>query len=90
MKHIRGGRPRIRLLSDVPTAVVIIAAVAAVVLLAAARRPEPWGLLSAEPAPVTTTATDDQPQPAATSAMRHVFHELHADGHHALCEVCGN
>jgi hypothetical protein len=22
--------------------------------------------------------------------MRYVFHELHADGHHALCEVCGN
>jgi hypothetical protein len=22
--------------------------------------------------------------------MRHVFHELHAECHHALCEVCGN
>jgi len=22
--------------------------------------------------------------------MRYVFHELHAEGHHALCEVCGN
>jgi hypothetical protein len=22
--------------------------------------------------------------------MRYVFHELHAEGHHALCEVCCN
>jgi hypothetical protein len=22
--------------------------------------------------------------------MRYVFHELHTEGHHALCEVCGN
>ena len=22
--------------------------------------------------------------------MRYVFHELHAEGRHALCEVCGN
>jgi hypothetical protein len=22
--------------------------------------------------------------------MRYVFHELHAEGQHALCEVCGN
>jgi len=22
--------------------------------------------------------------------MQYVFHELHGDGHHALCEVCGN
>jgi hypothetical protein len=22
--------------------------------------------------------------------MRYVFHELHADGHHALCEVCAS
>ena len=90
MKRVGRGGPRIRLPADRPMMIVIVAAVAAVVLLAAARRPEPWGLLSAEPAPVTTTATDDQPQPAATSAMRHVFHELHADGHHALCEVCGS
>jgi hypothetical protein len=33
--------------------------------------------------------TDDQPQPTATSAMAQVFHELDADGQHALCEVCG-
>jgi hypothetical protein len=26
----------------------------------------------------------------ALERMRYVFHELHADGHHALCEVCGN
>ena len=26
----------------------------------------------------------------ALERMRYVFHELHGDGHHALCEVCGN
>jgi hypothetical protein len=25
----------------------------------------------------------------ALERMRYVFHELHADGQHALCEVCG-
>ena len=29
--------------------------------------------------------------PAGSSEhIRYVFHELHAEGHHALCEVCGN
>jgi hypothetical protein len=115
VKRIRRGRPRIWRPAEVPTAIVIVAAVAAAALRAAARRPKPWGLPGAEPAPVTAAAADEQPHSAATAdmhriagqetakppgtpdrpdgaseQMRSVFHELHADGHHALCEVCGH
>ena len=27
---------------------------------------------------------------SSVEQMQHVFHELHADGHHALCTVCGS
>jgi hypothetical protein len=26
----------------------------------------------------------------SSEQMQHVFHELHAEGRHALCEVCAN
>ena len=45
---------------------------------------------------VFATADESRPQPAATAGlhdsaaeqMRHIFHELHADGRNAHCAVC--
>jgi hypothetical protein len=104
---------KIRMLPNIPLAIVISAAVAAVALRAAARQPKPRWMLGAEPAPVTATADDSEPQPAVTTGMQgtaghgtakppgapgrpdsaveqmqYIFHELHADGHNALCGVC--
>lgn len=75
---------------DVPLAIVIFAAVTAVALLAVARRPsvtvglpDPGGHgMVAPPGP-----TGDGPE-NSLGQMQYVFHELHADGHHALCAVC--
>ena len=72
---------------------VIFAAGAVVALRAAARRPQTRGVLGTQRAPVTATAEDGgtrgRPDGSAEQ-MQHVFHELHAEGRHALCEVCGN
>ncbi len=68
---------------NIPLAIVIFAAVAAVALRAAARRPEPRWVLGTEPAP----GTPDRPD-SSVEQMQYVFHELHADGRHALCAVC--
>lgn len=49
-------------------------------------------------APVYGTAGQERVKPpgalgrpdASVDQMRYVFHELHAEGRHALCEVCAN
>jgi hypothetical protein len=99
---------------SVPVAIAFFAAVAAVALWAAARQPGPQGMPRTEPAMVTATAEDNQPQPivmagmdrpagpemakspgttdrpdGSVELMQYVFHELHTEGCHALCGVCG-
>ena len=70
--------------SNIPLALVLLA-VAAVALRAAARRPElPQGIggeTARPPAPRGRPAS-------AVDQAQHIFHELHADGRHASCEVC--
>lgn len=103
-----------RLPPSVPAAIAIFAAVAAVALWAAARQPGAAGVSRTEPALVTATAEDNQPQLSVTigmdrparqepakppgtpdrpdgsvQQMQYVFHELHPEGRHALCGVCG-
>jgi len=80
--------------ANLPLVIVIFAAAAAVGLWAAARRPEPHVVLGAEPAPVTAAAETAEPpgtlgQPdGSVERMQYLFHELHAEGRHALCDVC--
>lgn len=103
---------RNRLPARVPLAIVMFAAVVAAALRAAARRPGPREVPGTEPWPVTVTAEDSLPQPAAVhhtarpevakppgtlrrpdssvGRTQYVFHELHAEGRHALCEVCAD
>jgi hypothetical protein len=77
--------------ANIPLAIVIFAMAAAVALRAVARRPGPRGVLGAEPPPVTAVTEDSQAQHSPPAEqMQHVFHELHAEGHHGLCEVCAN
>jgi hypothetical protein len=38
---------------------------------------------------VKPPSTLDRPDGSAEQ-MQHIFHELHAEGRHALCEVCAN
>jgi hypothetical protein len=68
---------------------VLLAAMAAVALRAAARRPAPRRAGGAGTAP-TAEATPGFPGPPASAAeqMQDIFHELHADGRHAVCTVC--
>ena len=70
-------------------AIVLLAAMAAVVLRAAARRPEPRWASGAESAPIAGRASGP-PSRAASAAeqMQEIFHELHAEGRHAVCTVC--
>ena len=74
---------------NVPLAIVIFAAMAAVALRAATRRTAARGIPGAEPALVAAIAEDSRPD-GAREQMQYVFHELHADGHHAQCGVCNN
>ena len=83
-----------RLPPNVPLAVAIFAALAAVALRAAARRPQ---LRLTHPATAGTPrlAGGETAKPPRTGRpggsaeqMQYVFHELHADGHHALCPLC--
>ena len=64
-------------------AIVLVAAMAAVALRVAARRPEPRWAPGAGSAPVAVS-----PPGSATEQMQDIFHELHADGRHAVCTVC--
>jgi hypothetical protein len=83
--------------SAVSLAIVLFAA-ATVALRAAARRPQARPVSGTEPAPVTVTGGFGHemarpPGPAVRPAslvqqMQQVFHELHADGRHAVCTVC--
>jgi hypothetical protein len=63
----------------------------AVALRAAGRRPVatvgPPDL--AEPGMVTPATSGDGPD-SSVEQMQYVFHELHADGRHPLCAVCGS
>jgi hypothetical protein len=80
---------RNRLPASVPLAIVIFAAVTAVALRAAARRAEAPGIPGADSARVTAMTVDSRPNGLAEQ-VQYVFHELHADGHHALCGICDN
>ena len=73
--------------ANIPLAIVIVAAVAADALRAAARRAATPGIPGAESALVTAITEDSRPD-GPGKQMQYVFHELHADGQHALCEVC--
>ena len=75
--------------ASVPLALVIFAAVAAAGFRVAARRAQAQRIPGAESAVVTALAEDSGPD-GSGKQMQYVFHELHADGHHALCEVCNN
>jgi hypothetical protein len=80
---------RNQLPANVPLVIVIFATVAAVALRAAARRVAAPGTPGAGPALVTAIAEDSRPDGSGMQ-MQFVFHELHADGRHALCEICNN
>ena len=70
-------------------AIVLVTAMAAVALHAAARRPEPRRAPSAGSVPAAVRPPDFRGSPAsATGQMQDIFHELHADGRHAVCTVC--
>ena len=70
-------------------AIVLVAAMAAVALRVAARRPEPRWAPGAGSAPVAVSPPGFRGPPAsATEQMQDIFHELHADGRHAVCTVC--
>jgi hypothetical protein len=75
--------------ANVPLAIVIFAAITAVVLRAATRRTAARGIPGAEGVLVTAIAEDSRPD-GSGEQIQSVFHELHADGHHALCGVCNN
>jgi hypothetical protein len=75
--------------ANVPLAIVIFAAMTAVALRAATRRTAARGIPGAEAVPVTAIAEDSRPDRSGEQ-IQSVFHELHADGHHALCGVCNN
>jgi hypothetical protein len=75
---------------NIPLAIVLFAAVAAAALRAASRRPKPRWVAGTQTPPFTVTA-DERPTGGQTSTaeqMQHTFHELHASGRHAVCEVC--
>jgi hypothetical protein len=70
-------------------AIVLVTAMAAVALHAAARRPEPRRAPGAGSVPAAVRPPDFRGPPAsATGQMQDIFHELHADGRHAVCTVC--
>jgi hypothetical protein len=74
---------------DMTLAIVVLAAMAAVALRAAARRPEPRRASGAESAPVAVrTPGSSSRRTSAAGQMQDIFHELHADGRHAVCTVC--
>ena len=74
---------------NITLAIVLVAAMAAVALRAAARRPGPrWGSgAGSAPAAVTQPFSAGRPV-SAVEQMQDIFHELHADGRHAVCTVC--
>jgi len=39
-------------------------------------------------APITSTFDESQPRVSDAEQMRLIFHELHAEGRHALCAIC--
>lgn len=74
---------------NITLAIVLVAAMAAVALRAAARRPEPRWASGARSAPAAVMTPGSPGQPASDAEqMQDVFHELHADGRHAVCTVC--
>jgi len=74
---------------NITLAIVLLAAMAAVALRAAARRPEPRWASGAASAPMAVRTHGSPGRPAsAAGQMQDIFHELHADGRHAVCTVC--
>jgi hypothetical protein len=70
-------------------AIVLVGAMAAVALRAAVRRPEQRWAPGAGSVPVAVRPLGFRGPPAiATEQMQDIFHELHADGRHAVCTVC--
>jgi hypothetical protein len=74
-----------RMAPSISLVIVLFAAMAAVALRAAARRP-----VTTDESRSRTAVTSGLPgQPVSVAEqMQRVFHELHADGRHALCAVC--
>jgi hypothetical protein len=74
---------------NITLSVVLVAAMAAIALRAAARRPEPRWASGAGSAPAAVKGPRSPGRPAsAAEQMQDIFHELHADGRHAVCTVC--
>jgi hypothetical protein len=74
---------------NITLAIVLVAAMAAVALRAAARRPEPRWAPGARSAPAAVRTPGSPGRPASVAEqMQDIFHELHADGRHAVCTVC--
>jgi hypothetical protein len=74
-----------RMAPSISLAIALFAAMAAVALRAATRRP-----VTTDEGRSRTAVTSGPPgQPVSVAEqMQRVFHELHADGQHALCAVC--
>jgi hypothetical protein len=74
----------------IPLAIVILATMTMVALRAAGGRPAatagPPDLARREM--VTPPRSPDGGPGSSVEQMQSVFHELHADGRHALCAVC--
>jgi len=74
---------------NITLAIVVVAAMAAVALRVAARRPEPRWASGAGSAPTAVKTPGSAGRPASViEQMQDIFHELHADGRHAVCTVC--
>jgi hypothetical protein len=77
---------------DILRAIIIFAAVTAITLRTAGRRPA----VTADTTDITEYGTANPPgipggDPGSSiEQMDYIFHELHPDGRHALCAVCGS
>lgn len=72
----------------IPLAIVIFATVTMVSLRAAGRRPTVGPPVHARRAMVIPPGTPGGGPDSSVEQMHDVFHELHANGRHALCAVC--
>jgi len=74
---------------NITLAIVLVAAMAVAAFRAAARRPEPRWASGAGSAPVAVKIPSSPDRPASVAEqVQDIFHELHADGRHAVCTVC--
>jgi hypothetical protein len=77
---------------DILRAVIIFAAVTAITLRTAGRRPAVAADMTDIAGQGTANApgTPDGGPGSSVEQMDYIFHELHPDGRHALCAVCGS